>query len=268
MPKKFNSLKDNPFEGLLLYPNELFILVSPYTVKGIYDYYCISTYGRVWHRYLNKLIKPGISGSGYLYFMASTEYGSEPIQIHRLVMMTFKPIKDPDLYEVNHKDGNKLNPHIDNLYWCSHRMNVIHAYNTGLQNVGENNVHSKITNEQATLICKLLQENKYTNKEIACIIEGECTENIVSSIKQGLSWNTISDNFYFESRVGKLFDEKMVRDLCTYFSNISIGILTIKDHCRNALRFYGYNDNERFVDTARKIYTRKYYTNISCEYKF
>lgn len=268
MPKKFKTIKDISFDGIKQYPDEVFRLVTPDIIPGVYDYYCITTYGRVWHRYLGKFIKPGINGAGYLYFMASTEYGPKPIQIHRLVMITFNPIANPEMFEVNHEDGNKLNPYIGNLSWSSHKMNVDHAYRTGLQAIGENNVHSKLTNDQARIICELLQQGIYTNNEIANIIGYPCTENIVSSIKQGQSWTSISDNYYFDQRPGKLFDEELVRNLCAYFTVNPKGNLTVNDHCRNALNFYGYSICDRYVDTARKIYNRKYYTNISCDYKF
>ena len=60
----------------------------------------------------------------------------------------------------------------------------------------------------------------------------------------------------------------MIRCLCEYFENNNIGSLSVNDHCRNALRFCGYDDSEKYVDSARKIYNKKYYTNISCDYEF
>ena len=53
-----------------------------------------------------------------------------------------------------------------------------------------------------------------------------------------------------------------------YFSNNPIRNLTVNDHCRNALRYFGYDDSDSVVDCARKVYTRKYYTNISSKYNF
>jgi hypothetical protein len=51
--------------------------------------------------------------------------------IHRLVAEMFVP--NPHGYPcINHKDGNKANPHPDNLEWCTHQQNMQHAMDTGL----------------------------------------------------------------------------------------------------------------------------------------
>ena len=46
--------------------------------------------------------------------------------VHRLVMLTFKPIEGCQDLVVNHKDLDKKNNHIDNLEWASHYENSEH----------------------------------------------------------------------------------------------------------------------------------------------
>ena len=63
---------------------------------------------------------------------------NEHIYIHRLVCMTYYPIdgkksyKDYEDMQVNHKNGNTLDNHKDNLEWMTQSQNIAHAYSEGL----------------------------------------------------------------------------------------------------------------------------------------
>lgn len=69
---------------------------------------------------------------------------------------------------VNHIDGNKANPTLDNLEWVTTRGNAVHAQQTGLLDSysGENSHLSKITADDARLICEELQ-NGYKPREVS-----------------------------------------------------------------------------------------------------
>jgi len=59
--------------------------------------------------------------------------------IHRLICLAFHPLPynfSFVVYEPNHKDGNKLNNHKNNLEWVTRSQNVLHAFETGLCQVG------------------------------------------------------------------------------------------------------------------------------------
>jgi hypothetical protein len=83
--------------------------------------------------------------------------------IHRLVAETFlEKIEGKD--QVNHKDGNKQNNHVENLEWCNLTENRRHAYDIGLQKVprGAENANAKLTEKQVCEIRKKYIPRKCT----------------------------------------------------------------------------------------------------------
>lgn len=51
---------------------------------------------------------------------------------HRAMMITFKPIANPDELQINHINGIKTDNSLDNLEWCTHLENLYHAAYAGL----------------------------------------------------------------------------------------------------------------------------------------
>ena len=92
----------------------------------------ISNCGRVFNKYLNIYLKPGISTCGYLSLSLSTDHGKVMAQIHRLVMMSFRPIPNYSLFQVNHINGIKTDNRLMNLEWCTRSENQKHAFRIGL----------------------------------------------------------------------------------------------------------------------------------------
>lgn len=75
--------------------------------------------------HLIKLGKTGRDGS-YLHFYASNEIGRVRLSVHRCVANAFIQNQN-NKPEVNHKDKNGHNNHVDNLEWVSASENQLHA---------------------------------------------------------------------------------------------------------------------------------------------
>lgn len=57
------------------FENEYFSDITENEVPGVKNFYQISTFGRVFNKYMNIILKPGVSGSGYLFVELSTLNG-------------------------------------------------------------------------------------------------------------------------------------------------------------------------------------------------
>lgn len=91
--------------------------------------YLIHRDGRIYSFRTKQFLKP-ILKNGYHHLSLNTI----PCIVHRLVAIQYLP--NPDNKEfVNHKDGNKINNHVDNLEWSSISENTQHAIDTGLLNI-------------------------------------------------------------------------------------------------------------------------------------
>ena len=97
--------------------------------------YYVSSWGRVKSLKFGKerILKPYLLGNGlpYCAYSLRIKRKTKICTAHRLVALAFiiNPHNKP---QVNHKDGNKLNNHIDNLEWVTHQENHQHAWDTGL----------------------------------------------------------------------------------------------------------------------------------------
>jgi hypothetical protein len=68
-----------------------------------------------------------LTKDGYLSVNPTTAYRK---RVHRIVAELFIPNVDNKPI-VNHKDCNKLNNHVDNLEWVTHKENSVHANENG-----------------------------------------------------------------------------------------------------------------------------------------
>ena len=77
------------------------------------------------------ILKSAIGTNGYKF--VSISYKGKPIRfsLHRLLALVYIP--NPNhYYMINHIDSNKLNNSLENLEWCTRKMNAIHARDNNL----------------------------------------------------------------------------------------------------------------------------------------
>lgn len=81
------------------------------------------------------VLSPHSRTDGYLsvklYATENGKYTRKGKLVHRLVAETFLP-NPLGLKLVNHKDGDKSNNRVENLEWCTHRQNTVHAHSNNL----------------------------------------------------------------------------------------------------------------------------------------
>ena len=98
---------------------------------------------------------------------------------HRLILSAFSPIEDMDNYDINHKNGNKLDNRIENLEWCTRSENVTHSYKNGLQSrVGNRHGNFRVLNLEDLDRIRELHNDGYLDREIAADIG--CSRELVS----------------------------------------------------------------------------------------
>ena len=107
-----------------------------------YPNYKASVYGELYSKRDNKIMSLGESEKGYLQVMLYKNGVGKTMKVHDIIARTFLPNPE-NKPEVNHKNGYKQNNRIDNLEWCTHKENMIHAYANGLVKMPDNGRHPK-----------------------------------------------------------------------------------------------------------------------------
>lgn len=155
-------------------------------LKGFEHDYSIAKDGTILSLLTDQIVKPSVNSNGYLKVTLHKDGSTCTRQVHILVAQQFIPNPD-NLPVVNHIDGNKQNPNVTNLEWCTQQENVIHAHKTGLQKKthdkmvvrGDGRVYRSLT-EAAT-------KNYITKSAISKVIHG------VHKTAGGWTWKEVED---------------------------------------------------------------------------
>jgi hypothetical protein len=98
-----------------------------------YEFYAVSSDGKVINTKTGRVLKPDITNVGYeRVTLWNSKFGAKRIAVHRLVAMLYCD-NSRNLPMVNHKDGDKRNNSVDNLEWVTCKENTEHAFRTGLR---------------------------------------------------------------------------------------------------------------------------------------
>lgn len=98
------------------------------------SFYQVSNLGNVMGKMKKNLKQHMRCGYKAIYMENYENKCSMTIAVHILVANAFIPKSSNDIkYIINHKDGNKMNNHFNNLEWVTYSQNVNHAIDIGLK---------------------------------------------------------------------------------------------------------------------------------------
>ena len=164
-------------------------------IPGFEGKYGVTKDGRVWSYRKKGFLIGSISKEGYHRVLLRKDGKNVNMLVHRCVMLAWAPNDDPEKTEVNHKDENKLNNHLDNLEWVSHAENL--RYGTRTERAIRTRIQgSKIIgkyDEKGNLL-----ETYESQTAAAAANEGVWQSNLSNSIKTGHKcggyyWNYIDE---------------------------------------------------------------------------
>ena len=228
-------------------------------IDNIKTEYFVSRDGNVISKYKNKIheMKVFETEKGYQYVKLWINNKSVAAFIHRLVASAYIP-NPKNKPEVNHKDGIKSNNFDWNLEWVTSKENKKHAKEMNLLKPAkcEKQGKSKYTNKQIKKVCKLLEKNKHTLKEIS--IKTSVSLDTIYSIRSKGIWTDISKNYTFPKnphKVATTYTHKQIKKVCKLLSKgKSIDEITNKTKVKKG--------------TIKDIYKRRRWKDISVNYKF
>lgn len=239
--------------------------------------YMISTFGRVMNKQTGLILQQNMINSGYMVVglrCNGINRKSARFLVHRLMLLTFKPIANPEDYTVNHKDCTKIQNNLFNLEWMTQAENNAYKYkiNPDIGNC-ENNYNSRITNEQARIICEEL-EKRTRYKDILKKIGYMPTDyndnmyDLITNIKLGLSWKNISKDYDFSNvhYNGSNYTNEQIDYICQCLSKgMDIGDIY---NSMNSDKYVNSRVNKSFYEMVRRIRKHEIFNNISCDYVF
>jgi hypothetical protein len=158
------------------------------TGKEFYGNYIVYPNGIIYNVVSKKELSQRVVNKYKVVTLFRNKYRKD-FKVHRLVAMCFINNTENKPF-VNHLDGDKFNNNADNLEWCTHMENVVHAIKTGLtKSKGEFNPSCKINENIVLDIRKKYVENKYSHRKLSAMFKISKTQ--VGRILRKESWKHI-----------------------------------------------------------------------------
>lgn len=207
--------------------------------------YHISTFGNIKNIITNKFLKP-CNKAGYYHVSLVNSTSRKSFKIHRLVAIAF--ISNPENKpEVNHKDKNKLNNHINNLEWTTRAENNLHRCKNLEIKTNKNKSLNRIDKETNIII------QSYNSIEEAALwaFENNLTKNIhngrnsigncicgLSDSSYGFKWKLIQTK-HLDNEIWKQIHIENTNDKKYFVSNLG----RFKNSRGRIMDNYKLNDN-------------------------
>lgn len=116
--------------------------------------YEASNLGNIRNMKTKRVLKPAKTNTGYMQVCLRNDGKNKMQTVHRLVLLAWKPIQNPDKYDVNHIDWDKTNNTVANLNWMTRSENILHGGSKTELRI----LQSMVTNEIKLLINQWFEE--------------------------------------------------------------------------------------------------------------
>lgn len=148
----------------------------------------------------------------YLAFKTSHQNKVGKAYLHKVVAECWVINDDPkNKTEVNHKDGNKRNPHYLNLEWVTPSQNQQHALSTGLKQIGDELYNASLIDDQVHLICQRMIDGA-RDPELSEMFG--TSKDVIRKIRTGDSYYHIRVLYDVPVKYKNTLSEKSVRWVC------------------------------------------------------
>lgn len=238
-------------------------IFRPIFINGEKTKYNVSDHGTIINIKTGYELKRTIGIRGYYTVYLYHKGRDYHYTVHRLVAEAFIPNPfDKDF--VNHIDGDKLNPRVDNLEWVTNSENIKHAYDNQLISKEIKSMSASMySDEQIKHVCELLMDSNRPFDEISYYTGVKIPT--IKKIYHRDQWGWISNKYNFPIRPRSKYTNSDIHDACRMLEKGDVSVKQISDatgmttsDIYKILHRKSYVDISSLYNIDRSILTRKY----------